>query len=97
MRSDADWPGDILSAVAKIKERISDSFAAFQGDAVKDRHPEVPWPQIIALRNILVHEYFGLNMHQVWTMTQKDLPTLEEQVQRIRGETVIEPGSGPGA
>jgi uncharacterized protein with HEPN domain len=25
--------------------------------SLKDRHPEVPWPQIVALRNILVHEY----------------------------------------
>lgn len=52
--------------------------------ALRDRHPEVPWPQIVALRNILVHEYFGLNMNQVWTMTQKDLPKLEEQIQHIR-------------
>ncbi|MGA3072288.1 MAG: HepT-like ribonuclease domain-containing protein [Bryobacteraceae bacterium] len=29
---------------------------------VRDRHPEVQWPQIVALRNILVHEYFGLNL-----------------------------------
>ncbi len=50
---------------------------------VQDRHREVQWPQIIALRNILVHEYFGLNMHQVWTMAQKDVPKLEEQVQSI--------------
>lgn len=37
--------------------------------SLRDDHPEVPWPEIIALRNILVHEYFGLNMHQVWNMT----------------------------
>jgi uncharacterized protein with HEPN domain len=50
--------------------------------------------QIIALRNILVHEYFGLNMHQVWTMTQKDLPQLEEQVQHIRSQITADPGCG---
>jgi uncharacterized protein with HEPN domain len=61
---------------------------------LKERHPEVPWPQIVALRNILVHEYFGLNMHQVWTMVQKDLPKLEEQVQHIRSR--IAPDSGCG-
>ena len=55
--------------------------------SLKDRHPEVLWPQIVALRNILVHEYFGLNMRQVWTMTQEDLPKLEEQFQRIRSQT----------
>jgi uncharacterized protein with HEPN domain len=53
---------------------------------VRTRHPEVPWPQIVALRNILVHEYFGLDMRQVWTMTQKDLQILEEQISRIGSE-----------
>lgn len=60
---------------------------------VRDRHPEVGWPKIVALRNILVHEYFGLNMHQVWMVVQKDLPRLEEQVQRIRLDAAPEPGS----
>jgi uncharacterized protein with HEPN domain len=46
----------------------------------------VPWPEIIALRNILVHEYFGLNLHQVWIMTQKDLPALADQAKAIRAE-----------
>ena len=63
--------------------------------SLKERHPEVPWPQIVALRNILVHEYFGLNMYQVWTMIQKDLPKLEEQVRHIRSQ--IAPDSGCGA
>ena len=62
---------------------------------VKDRYPEVQWPQIVALRNILVHEYFGLNLHQVWTMAQKDLPELEKQIQRIRADVASDPqGSG---
>ena len=60
---------------------------------VRDRHPEVQWPQIVALRNILVHEYFGLNLDQIWTMTQKDLPRLEKQVRRIRAETPPDPRS----
>ena len=118
MKSDADRVSDILEAIAKIRERITDSIDAFQGDemlqvwviyhlqvigeaargvsqSLKDLHPEVPWPQIVALRNILVHEYFGLNMQQVWAMTQKNLPKLEEQVQGIRSR--IAPDSGGGA
>jgi len=54
--------------------------------SLKDRHPEVLWAQIVALRNILVHEYFGLNLRQVWTMTQEDLPKLEEQIRRVRSQ-----------
>jgi uncharacterized protein with HEPN domain len=54
--------------------------------ALRERCPEVPWPQIIALRNILVHEYFGLNLSQVWAMTQKELPKLEAQFRQIRAQ-----------
>ena len=118
MRSDAERVSDILTATAKIRERVPDSIDALQDDemlqvwaihhlqvigeaargvsqSLKARHPEVPWPQIVALRNILVHEYFGLNLHQVWTMIQKDLPKLEEQVQYIRSQ--FAPGSERGA
>jgi uncharacterized protein with HEPN domain len=59
--------------------------------AVKERCAEVQWPQIVALRNILVHEYFGLNLHQVWTMAQKDLPELEKQIQRLRTDVASDP------
>jgi uncharacterized protein with HEPN domain len=45
------------------------------------------------LRNILVHEYFGLNLDQIWMMTQKELPKLEEQVRHIRVVTAADPRS----
>jgi uncharacterized protein with HEPN domain len=74
MRSDADRLSDILDAVAKIGERITESIDAFQVDemlqvwvvhhlqvigeaargvsqSLKDLHPEVPWSEIVALRN----------------------------------------------
>ena len=51
--------------------------------ALVERNPEVPWPQIIALRNIVVHKYFGLNLQQVWMMAQRELPPLKEQIRRI--------------
>ncbi len=59
-------------------------------ESLRNRHPEVPWPQIIALRNILVHEYFGLNLEQVWIMVHKDVPKFEGQIQQIRSETPLD-------
>lgn len=102
MRTDADRLNDILSAIAKIRERATGSLDAFEcdemlqvwvihhpqliGEAARgisqganDRQPEVQRLQIVALRNILVHEYFGLNLHQVWMMAQKDIPELESR------------------
>jgi len=56
------------------------------------RYPEAPWSELIALRNILVHEYFGLNMEQVWTMVVEDLPVLENHIRRIQAD--IAAGAG---
>lgn len=55
-------------------------------ESLRERHAEVPWPQIVAFRNILVHEYFGLNLHQVWTTVNTDLPEFEQQIRTIRDE-----------
>ena len=58
---------------------------------LRDRHPGVPWAQIVALRNILVHEYFVLDLDQVWTMVERDLPKLQGQIQSILSQE--EPGA----
>src|ERR1051325_3466612 len=39
-------------------------------------HTEIPWTQIIGMRNILVHEYFGIDQEIVWSVVEKDLPAL---------------------
>jgi len=46
----------------------------------KSGHPEVEWAKIIALRNILVHEYYVIDENIVWNIITEDLPEPKEQI-----------------
>ncbi len=72
------WVIHHLQVIGEAARSVSQPF--------KHRHPEVEWAHIVALRNILVHEYFGLNLRQVWAMVEKDLPRLKTRIQCIRAE-----------
>jgi uncharacterized protein with HEPN domain len=50
------------------------------------RHGQVPWNQIIGMRNILVHEYFRIDPEIVWSAMEIQLPALEERVRAILAE-----------
>ena len=50
---------------------------------VAERHHEVPWHEITAIRNIIVHEYFGVDLTIIWDAVQWDLPALVRHLQRI--------------
>lgn len=48
-----------------------------------NKYSKVPWAEIIAFRNILVHEYFRVDLQAVWKIVVRDLPDLKEQVKII--------------
>lgn len=52
-------------------------------DKIKQQYPEVKWKQIIGMRNVLVHEYFGIDNRIVWDIIKEDLPEFKSQVDYI--------------
>jgi uncharacterized protein with HEPN domain len=51
--------------------------------AFTQQHPEVPWPQIVGMRNILVHNYFGIDAAIVWSVVERDLPALKQNLDKL--------------
>lgn len=50
---------------------------------LRTAHPDVPWVEMIAMRNILVHDYFGIDTNEVWAVVEKDLPKLKPKIEAI--------------
>jgi uncharacterized protein with HEPN domain len=48
------------------------------------RFPEVPWGKMIGMRHVLVHGYFEIDLEIVWSVIEKDLPSLKEQIKSVQ-------------
>jgi uncharacterized protein with HEPN domain len=64
-----------LSAIGEAAGRVSVDL--------RSRHADIPWAQIIAFRNILVHAYFGIEWDLVWLAATRRCPELRNQVHAI--------------
>jgi uncharacterized protein with HEPN domain len=72
----------IRSAVVQ-KLGIIGEAAARTSNELRSRYSRIPWPQIIAFRNILIHAYFGIDWNEVWRAAKVDCRSLREEVTEI--------------
>ena len=42
--------------------------------ATKEAHPEIPWSEMVGMRNLLIHDYADVDLRIVWDTVQRDLP-----------------------
>jgi uncharacterized protein with HEPN domain len=59
-------------------------------DDLTGLYPQIPWVQVVAFRNIVVHEYFRVSLNLVWSIVINDLPMLKDQV----GQVLLDVGGG---
>jgi uncharacterized protein with HEPN domain len=74
------------SAVIREFEIIGEAVGKLPFE-VKERHPDVEWQDIKDFRNLLIHEYFGVDHEIVWKIIQNDLAALLDAVMKIMEET----------
>lgn len=73
------------SAILRWLEIVGEA-AANVSDATRAAHPEVPWREIVAMRNRLIHAYPDVNMSLVWVVVERDAPALRSAVGAILRE-----------
>jgi len=69
------WVVHHVQIIGEAARKVSESL--------RRGHPEVPWAQIVAMRNVLVHDYFGVDTEEVWVAVERDLPDLKRKLQAI--------------
>jgi uncharacterized protein with HEPN domain len=69
-------------AIAKLFEIIGEAVASIS-EVTKRNHPDIEWTIIKSVRNILVHEYFGIDYKVIWYSIQENIPTLKNRLQEI--------------
>jgi uncharacterized protein with HEPN domain len=86
----------VRSAVVQ-KLAIIGEAAARISDELTGRYPQIPWPQIVAFRNILIHAYFGIDWNEVWKAAKVDCPALRRDVTGILAAEFGEAGGETGS
>ena len=85
-REDLDTDEMLCLALTRVVEVIGEA-ATRVSQAGQQQHGQIPWPEIIGLRNRLVHGYDSVDVNILWDIVQQDLPPLIEQLQAILGGT----------
>ena len=68
-----------IDAVARNLEVIGEAAARLP-EEFRDSYPDIPWRQIVGLRNRIVHQYFDLDLELVWQIVSTELPDLKRRL-----------------
>jgi len=67
-----------LQTMSEATQRLSETL--------KTAHPEIEWANVAAFRNVLVHNYLGIDLEIIWEVIGRDVPKLKSTLETILGE-----------
>ncbi len=81
-RSDLAMDRALTLALVKAMEIVGEAASKVSPE-LRSQSPEIPWADIVAMRNRLIHGYFDVNLDIVWQTVTVELPPLLRQLQEI--------------
>lgn len=82
----AFFANELIQSWVLLQLQVISEAARSMSAKTYTEHPEVSWRDIIDFRNLLVHEYFRVDLELVWRIVEQELPTLKYQIDSILRE-----------
>jgi len=90
-RADLDMDRVLNLALVRLLEIVGEAGGRVRKD-VRARYPEIPWAQIVGMRNRLIHGYDAVDFDILWQIITQDLPPLIKTLERLVALEDAEPG-----
>lgn len=71
-----------INAVIRSLEVIGEASSKIPPE-IREQHTEIPWKYMIGMRNKLIHDYFGVDLDIVWTVSTEEIPPLQALIENI--------------
>jgi len=76
-----------IDAVVRNIEIIGEAVSNIPED-IREKYPCTPWKQIVGVRNIVIHKYFGVDAGTLWVIINEQLPGFKSQISVIINEAM---------
>lgn len=83
--------GEKQDAVVRRFQIIGEATSRIP-DIIRNNYPDIPWKQIVAQRNFVIHDYASVNPHEIWRVIREDLPILLPKIRMILADLEKESG-----
>lgn len=71
-----------IDAVVRNFEIIGEATRQLK-EEIKKKYSDIEWNSMIAFRNVIIHEYFGIDMEIIWDIIQNNLTPLKQKIQNL--------------
>lgn len=79
----------VRDAVMRNLEIIGEA-AKHLSNEIREKHSSIPWRQVAGLRDVLIHDYMGVDLDEIWNIVEKELPSLKREIGEMLKDDLAE-------